>query len=612
MDLVHPHSSEDNPSQEDAPMATQLITKYDKIIESPDDSKGALTFGIELEFLVPFLKRGECDPFPHEKRPLFKFENYFEADALILNVLENACDLPLRHEISDQYRSPHHSVVLYDAWRLVKDSSVRFQKSDWKYYTWAGREITSVVMGSDDPKAYTEKITKICRAIRQLRVHLNLATSVHVHVGLGDEPFSLLTIKKFITLILLVDDMLMGLHHPKRRESRYCYLVSRCSAVSKLEPNRSKDYDDLMKRSLEQRMGEFIPEGPMTKQALQATKSIQELAFMMDDPDNIGYYRGSVSFARFLPEEGVGGNTQTIEFRQMAGCLDPDQIIHWVKVCVALVDFARLADAERYKSLLEKLMAKKSTFSAFDLLLELGLGEEEKHFRAQVKGYESNLDFYPGESSGKQTPINYHTLLLEKMGKKRRAHTYPGMLRNVWTHMDNALQSLDKREDHLNYTTNIGLKNEQDDEQREVMRSIEEKIEDILEIVVEALRRYEEQQPFNRATLGQGKNAKQSTPDTKKPCPDEHVSVSSQSPETSNEVTPDSSPPTSSSELKPDEADNGQSYITKAQTGTAQNAINFCGPVMVHSPIFRKGYQLGVNQNVGLAWQESFLSWIWF
>ncbi|KAI0888280.1 putative amidoligase enzyme-domain-containing protein [Annulohypoxylon maeteangense] len=377
-----------------------LIPKYLEAIESPDDTKGSLTFGVELEFLVPFSRKDIDDPFPDEKRPLFGYRDILKADITILDAITNHCDIEFRTDLEDEFHPPYRNIIRYDEWRILRDLSVKFRKEECYHYRWVGREITSEVLKSDDPEVYTEKITKVCRAMRQLRVHLNDTTAVHVHVGLGDEPFSLLTIKKVITLILFVDDMLMGLHHPARRTSAHCRLVSRCSTIGRLEHSQRKTYDSLITRSLEHGMAEFIPDVADANQLLQATDSIVELARMMDDPLHFCYYRGSISFAKFLPVDEVGGNTQTIEFRQMAGCLDPDQIIHWVKVCIGIVDFARLSNGGQYKGLIGKLMAKESTFSVFDFLSELGLVEEEKHFRAKVEGYKSNPDFYPGESSG--------------------------------------------------------------------------------------------------------------------------------------------------------------------------------------------------------------------
>ncbi|KAI1086987.1 putative amidoligase enzyme-domain-containing protein [Rostrohypoxylon terebratum] len=376
------------------------VTKYEKIIESPDDSKGSLTFGIEIEFVVPILRSGVPDPFPSDRRPVFKYPDYSNASGLIFYELRKVCDIPFRLDTNDSYYEPHRKVVRYDTWRIVRDPSVKYKGTRGEY-SWAGREITSEVFKSDNPQHYTEQITKACRALRQLRVHLNQTTSLHVHVGLGDEPFSLLTIKKVIALILVADAMLLGLHHPARLDSPYCKLVSRCSSLGRWTSPLSQAQKESMRKPITASMARFIPDiTATTDQVLQETESLEELARVMNDPDYYGYFRGTVSFARFLPEDGIGGNTQTIEFRQMEGCLDPDHIIHWAKVCMAIVDFARLAEPEKYKDLMEKLMVEEIPFSVFDLLLYLGLEKEEKFFRGKVKRYESNVDFYEGEGSG--------------------------------------------------------------------------------------------------------------------------------------------------------------------------------------------------------------------
>ncbi|KAI1100621.1 hypothetical protein F4804DRAFT_348335 [Jackrogersella minutella] len=370
------------------------ISKYDAIIESPDDSQGALTFGIELEFLMPLLAFRAADPHPLEKRPVFLRGNYYDMCQQTVDILETFSGVAFRTEIQDSY---YNNIINYDKWRLTDDRSVGFQKLSPKQYYWIGREITSEVMESDNPALYIKKITDVCRAIRQLRVNINDTTAVHVHVGLGDEPFSLLTMKKSAALILLVDEMLIGLHHPHRRDNLYCALLSMSSKISMME----LDADHPLNETQAQEMAEFIPLAPMSKQTLQATNGIEELARLMVDPAGIGVYRGSIGFTRFLPvvNEEEGGNTQTFEFRQMAGCLDPKPIIHWARVCMAIIDFARLSEANRFKGLLERIM-KEESFSAFDLLSELKLVEEEKFFRSSVEGYEKSLAYYAGDREG--------------------------------------------------------------------------------------------------------------------------------------------------------------------------------------------------------------------
>lgn len=85
----------------------------------------------------------------------------------------------------------------------------------------------------------------------------------------------------------------------------------------------------------------------------------------------------------------------------MAGCLDPDPIIHWARVCIALVDFARLSDAAAFKNLVEKILKGGKAFTALDLLRELNLVEEERYFRQSVAGQKTSFGLYPGAESGK-------------------------------------------------------------------------------------------------------------------------------------------------------------------------------------------------------------------
>ncbi|KAI1410495.1 putative amidoligase enzyme-domain-containing protein [Hypoxylon sp. FL1857] len=376
------------------------VSKYDEIIESPDDSSGPLTFGIELEFLLPLLKKGASDPNPDEKRPPHIFVGYENIDRQILDTLEGACDIPFRLSSHDIFREPHDNVVLYDKWRLTNDNSVRFRKVRLEEYLWIGKEITSEVMRADEPAVYVKRITDVCHAILQARVHLNETTSVHVHVGRGEESFSLLTMKKFASLIFLVDEMLMKLHHPCRKDSFHCGPFSQTSVLGTLGAPELMEGSRQFNEAQKQQIHQFVPKTSPSVKALQASGSIEELINLMCNVRQPEIYRGSVGFTRFLPAGKTGGNTHTFEFRQMAGCLDPGPIIHWVRVCLALVDFARLSDAKTFKDLLEKILNGGSTFTAFDLLLELKLVEEERYFRSSVEGYKNSLDFYVGESSG--------------------------------------------------------------------------------------------------------------------------------------------------------------------------------------------------------------------
>lgn len=228
------------------------IPKFDEIIETPDDSKGPLTFGVELEFLVPIIENNSwSDPHPQDGRDAFRHDceadvHWLDLDHEWLNenfhdsirrALEKTCDICFRLSIEDIFHEPHDNVPFYDVCRLTEDATVKFEArhfTDHKAYEWRGMEVTTDVMRCDDATFYRQRIKDVCRSIRSVRVHLNETCGVHVHVGHGDESFSLVTMKKFSTLIFLVDELLLDLHHPSRRHNEHCKLLKYSSFVHKL------------------------------------------------------------------------------------------------------------------------------------------------------------------------------------------------------------------------------------------------------------------------------------------------------------------------------------------------------------------------------------------
>lgn len=244
--------------------ARPSISKYKEIIESPHDNSGPLTFGIELEFVLAYLDLGP-DPDPQDQRPPLRvfrgssggYSNNVSRE--IVRALKAASDLPFRREADDEYEAEY--LVRYNQWRLVTDFSVYHQDPlTLDGYNWVGKEITSVVMRSDEPQAYTQKITDVCRAIRQMRVTLNKTTSVHVHVGRGEESFSLLTMKKLGTLIFLTDKMLLGLHHPARQTSTWCSEFLEGSNLQKKTDQAKLTGENPLSEAQAEEMDEFVPQ----------------------------------------------------------------------------------------------------------------------------------------------------------------------------------------------------------------------------------------------------------------------------------------------------------------------------------------------------------------
>lgn len=61
--------------------------------------------------------------------------------------------------------------------------------------------------------------------------------------------------------------------------------------------------------------------------------------------------RGSVSYQKLGPRK-----LNTVEFRQMGGSLEPEAIMLWAELCVAIVEFARSADAPSFRFMMVDMM----------------------------------------------------------------------------------------------------------------------------------------------------------------------------------------------------------------------------------------------------------------
>ncbi|RYP72008.1 hypothetical protein DL771_004477 [Monosporascus sp. 5C6A] len=415
--------------------------KYDDVIAAVDDTLGGLTVGFELEVLFPALRYGVPDPHPfehgaiyeegsadediprHEFEPPDDFEDKFDRWLVHHLQREMSNGDEFRTEKNDLYYPPHNNVPRYDTWRLTKDASLSYDNgnpskaSSRLGYAWMSREITSEVLSSEtdgnanNSTTYAAKITSICGALRRVRVHLNETTSVHVHVGRGDEAFSLRTVKKFPALLWLTDAGLLGLQHPARRENEHCRLVTLESVLAaKTVEELRRENSPLGGRAgdddvVEAQMLEYLPtlgtENILGAQLrrIWGADGVEELARLMKCSERTAVYeRGSVGFTRFLPAGKTGGNTHTFEWRQMAGCLDPQAIIRWAGVCIGFTNFARLSDAATYKTLVTTIIQRGGTFTGLDLLEAFGLQPEACCFRQQVADYErGHLDLFEGQ-----------------------------------------------------------------------------------------------------------------------------------------------------------------------------------------------------------------------
>ncbi|KAI1758316.1 hypothetical protein F4782DRAFT_20586 [Xylaria castorea] len=363
------------------------IPKIDEPLEAHDDSEGALTCGIEMEFLVPSISYNAQDPDPDIKdqrvyrspRDDSEMIDRHVREQLLEDLQQQLEDIPFRSMEDDDFHAPHDNVVIYDTWRLGSDPTISKHDSlvlvEGPYH-WTDCELTSAVMDSDD---YSQEIEDVCRVLKSIRVHLNKSTAVHVHVGCDDEPFSLFTLKKFTTLYWLTERAIIELHHPSRHNNKYSFRLNNYSLLAsksqaKLEEEEQSSLDGVLDT-----MAEYVPEAGLSKlrhaqlRRIWVCSSIEEIATLMQSGGKVlqsraAGKRGSIGFQRFLPAGKTGGNIQTFEWRQMSGSFDANHINQWVKACIAFTDFCRLSDKTTFKGLMENIIERGKKYAGIELL----------------------------------------------------------------------------------------------------------------------------------------------------------------------------------------------------------------------------------------------------
>ncbi|OTA97478.1 hypothetical protein M434DRAFT_7954 [Hypoxylon sp. CO27-5] len=217
-----------------------------------------LTFGVELEFLVPFLEEGEDDPLAHieglppvyrvkaslrEGEGRMRFDDEFIHDGIHELLTSRGLSTRIKQY---KYDSDFEQKILakYTHWRVADDASIRELgrgDSGWDVveddfledalirglgkkelpvswtnkYSWAGVEVISPVE-HDVPEAFAAIDYARGVLTSAYRCRVNSSTGLHVHVGQRAERFPLQPIRRIASLIWSAENLLVTLNHPSR------------------------------------------------------------------------------------------------------------------------------------------------------------------------------------------------------------------------------------------------------------------------------------------------------------------------------------------------------------------------------------------------------------
>ncbi|KAI8964063.1 hypothetical protein F5Y11DRAFT_317063 [Daldinia sp. FL1419] len=269
---------------------------------------------------------------------------------------------------------------------------------------WLGFEFVSKAYRYRDFDTMKSDFDSVCRILRaNYLITVNsgkdsgAASSrcgTHIHWGLSGAEYDLVTIKRILTFMWVVEERLMELHAPWRQHSnKYAALLQTGTNMATYNVAKLPSWiDNLDKGNWSHEMEQNVPlslqetlhENKPKVQWLWRAETVYELAMLIGEPKKSR--RASIGLMELLPAiSNFPGKVRrsrlnTVEFRQMQGSLHPALVAAWVEVTAAIMRPCIDLSPDRFKALLGDvatcISGDNSTIQG--LLNELGVLQETR------------------------------------------------------------------------------------------------------------------------------------------------------------------------------------------------------------------------------------------
>lgn len=193
-----------------------------------------ITFGVELEILVPYLWSDQPDPAGDtDKREAIRLSKEamspgdpYAAHDEVKNILRNffrAHDIPVYDNGVPEAGPPSR-------YSIGQDSTVRETK--FSMYNWAGIEIRSPALVAE--AGSFDEIRRVVTLLRNtFRLRINDTTGFHVHVGMGAQKLPPRAIRRLSQFLWCAEGMLSQLHPPERMLNQFCPSIRHSSHLAR-------------------------------------------------------------------------------------------------------------------------------------------------------------------------------------------------------------------------------------------------------------------------------------------------------------------------------------------------------------------------------------------
>lgn len=236
----------------------------------------------------------------------------------------------------------------YQAWIITVDSALTpvLQSNT---LPWLGLEVKTPIMWNM-ADTYRE-VERVAKALRDSEyTDFNDNCGIHVHVGNGNQGFSLLACQKLFSVLFLGgESMLDVLFRPARHNNSNCFSMADGARAFSSPSARFFLSGDIPTEWLNGCFPDAQGAMPVDERRRKALRKIWKAANIQEfhEAINVGY-RHAVTF-----EHLTMGIKPTIEFRKSEGDLSPegetDFLLLWMRVCARLVAFAVDADLDEFR-----------------------------------------------------------------------------------------------------------------------------------------------------------------------------------------------------------------------------------------------------------------------
>lgn len=345
-----------------------------------------LTFGIELEYLVPYIYTGESDPEPKETRavdraanPATGLDGFFNENS---DVIDNIVFDRVRRTF--QYAGlPAMKIVNLEPGELptqweadIDESLVETEEMEELYGTrFIPLEVRSPVLPVDRSGFRACRLA-IDALVSKHRLFPTDTCGYHVHVGRGKTGFSLSILKNIAAFLWVFERQIGGLHPPNRHSNGY--------AQSMREKANIKRYV----KDLGQGIREIY--------AATTARKLVYLVHATDDEyepfesDDIFIRTMAYNFINTVIKDGK----KTVEFRQFCSTSNSLDVKMWAEICTGIVAACVEKTEAEWSAFLHEAAAteEKTPAEAMnigELLRKIGLADQANWAQERSKKLES-------------------------------------------------------------------------------------------------------------------------------------------------------------------------------------------------------------------------------